>query len=94
VSAFLWPLGSDDFEVEAVLLAPEVEGYDDEGLPLYGKPSAELTVYALSLDAEARVLNDWEMGDWLAAHGAAAEAHAIEAAIDEAVHAAEMRAEG
>jgi hypothetical protein len=94
VSTFLWPLGGDDFEVEAVLLAPELEGYGPEGEPLYGKPSAELTVYALSLDAEPRVLNDWERWDWLAAHGAAAEAHAIEMAIDEAVHAAEMRAEG
>ena len=91
MSTFLWPLGGDDFEVEAEITSV-VAGYAWRRIAY--EPRVELTVYALSDDAEARLLNDWEMGDWLAAHGAAAEAHAIEMAIDEAVHAAEMRAEG
>lgn len=81
---FPWPPGTDDFEVEAEVTAPRY----------LAEPTVELTVYALSHDAEARELNDWERLDWLDQHGAVAVEHALHLAEDEAVSAAERRAEG
>ncbi len=96
MTAFYWPLDAGDeaeWEVEPELLAPEFEGYSDEGVPLYGEPGVELRVFALDIDG-GRELNDFERIDWLDVHGARAVEHALDLALDEAVSAAERQMEG